>query len=1111
MTPTRGVEASFFLEASAGTGKTTQLVEQIVRCVAAGTKLASVVAVTFTHAAAGEMKLRLREELGKAGQSSTDLELAFVGTIHAFCARLLRERPVEAGVDPRFVELDQEAAARLFAGVFRRWVERRLSEPNPVLRRALTRLTWRDDGEGRNALLSLRNAAWSLIEWRDHPTPWARAEFDRKAALDSIIAGALEIRGMRPENRTKDPLIRDLGPVAEFAARTARAQASGVRDDDLLEANAISLLFSTRYLKKGSGFLSKEVKRDDLFNRWGRFALEIKRFQAAAEADLAATLRDELWELVELYQEAKRAAGQLDFNDLLFGARALLQNDDARRYFQTQFRRIFVDEFQDTDPVQAEVLLLLAAGDPAERDWRKGVPAPGKLFLVGDPKQSIYRFRRADVDRYLEVKALLAAAGVKQEPLQQCRRSVQPILDFVNAAFEPLMRENYLPLVGGRPAIEGQPAVIALPMPAPYGKRNFSVKAIQKCAPDAVAGFVAWLIRQSDVAGWRVVDPEAREPAKIAPEHICILFRNFTDNKKDATRDYVRALEAHGIPHMLVGSKSFHGREETVALRAALRAVEWPEDSLSVYAALRGPLFAISDELLLRFREASQALPNPSRKLPDDLDPVFEPVVSGLKFLAGLHRERNARPVAVTLTLLLEHVRAHAGFALRKGGERVLANVYRLIDLARRFEVNGATSFRAFVQFLEEESAGGETSETPLLERKSSGVTLMTAHKSKGLEFPVVILADMNAPLIRFEGGDRHVKSERGLAAQRLIGWSPQELTDNADLEMRRDTEEAWRIAYVAATRARDLLVVAATGDEIRQESWLMPLYPALYPAKGRWSNPAAAPGCDFKGKDTVLRRPVDAEPQEILRPGLHEASIGTHRVVWFDPSLLVGTPETDGGIDDEALLRPTMSEPAEGVRQYDAWRAARNQRLTDGARPEFRVRRITEVDVFPQGIADAEVEILRLESGPAPAGRPPRGRNYGDLVHGLLAQALFPPERAEIEALATVHEIGARMEASDRQQAVDIVLRTFAHPVVSSALKAQRVHREYPVTYEANGDVCEGVIDLVSFDGNRWTVLDYKTGPGDEPRYRRQIAIYGEIIRKTTAVPVRLVVLEIA
>jgi ATP-dependent helicase/nuclease subunit A len=321
MTPAREVDTSFFLEASAGTGKTTQLIDQIVRCVGAGTKLEGVVAVTFTHAAAGEMKLRLREELGKAGQSSADLELAFVGTIHAFCARLLRERPVEAGVDPRFVELDQEAAAKLFAGVFRRWVERRLSAPNPVLRRALTRLTWRDDGEGRDALAALRNAAWSLIEWRDHPTPWARPPFGRTAALDSIIAAAREIAGMRPANRAKDELVRGLAPVAEFAARVRRAEAGGVRDDDLLEADAISLLNSTRYLKKGSGFLSKQVNRDDLFNGWGRLALQIKGFQGAAEADLAAALRDELSELVDLYQKAKKTAGQLDFNDLLFCAR----------------------------------------------------------------------------------------------------------------------------------------------------------------------------------------------------------------------------------------------------------------------------------------------------------------------------------------------------------------------------------------------------------------------------------------------------------------------------------------------------------------------------------------------------------------------------------------------------------------------------------------------------------------------------------------------------------------------------------------------------------------------------------------------------------------------
>jgi ATP-dependent exoDNAse (exonuclease V) beta subunit len=204
------------------------------------------------------------------------------------------------------------------------------------------------------------------------------------------------------------------------------------------------------------------------------------------------------------------------------------------------------------------------------------------------------------------------------------------------------------------------------------------------------------------------------------------------------------------------------------------------------------------------------------------------------------------------------------------------------------------------------------------------------------------------------------------------------------------------------------------------------------------------------------------------------------------------------------------MSEPAEGIRLYEGWRSARDQRLGDAANPEFRVRRITEVDALPEGIADAEIEIMRLDS-PVTAGKPLRGRKYGDLVHALLAHALFPPDRAEIEARATTDEIGSRMDASYRQRAIDTVVRTLAHPLVSSACQAQRVHREYPVTYETNGELYEGVIDLVSFNGKRWTVIDYKTGPGDEPRYRRQIAIYGEIIRKTTAAPVRLVVLEIA
>src|SRR5262249_28296674 len=160
-----------------------------------------------------------------------------------------------------------------------------------------------------------------------------------------------------------------------------------------------------------------------------------------------------------------------------------------------------------------------------------------------------------------------------------------------------------------------------------------------------------------------------------------ILFRRFTNYGTDLTQEYVRALEARGIAHLLVGSKSFHRREEVGTIRTALRAIEWPDDELSVYAVLRGSLYAIPDDTLMRFRNAHGGF-HPMRDLPEDLDPEFEPVREAFATLKELHRRRNYRPIADTIVEALEKTRAHAGFAFRKGGERVLANVYRLTDLA---------------------------------------------------------------------------------------------------------------------------------------------------------------------------------------------------------------------------------------------------------------------------------------------------------------------------------------------------------------------------------------------------------------------------------------------
>ena len=213
---------------------------------------------------------------------------------------------------------------------------------------------------------------------------------------------------------------------------------------------------------------------------------------------------------------------------------------------------------------------------------------------------------------------------------------------------------------------------------------------------------------------------------------MCLLFRHFTSWGSDATRPYVEALEARGILHLLVGGRSFHLREEVESLRTALAAVEWPDDELSVYATLKGPLFAIGDEELVEYRQRFRRL-HPYRLPREEVGTHLQPVVDALALLRSLHGLRNYRPVEDTVNRLLAATRAHAAFVLRPWGEQALANVLRVAELARTYEAAGSISFRGFVERLREE-AEGEAPEAPIVEESSEGVRIMTVHKAKGLE-----------------------------------------------------------------------------------------------------------------------------------------------------------------------------------------------------------------------------------------------------------------------------------------------------------------------------------------------------------------------------------------
>ena len=1156
------LDSTLVVEAAAGTGKTTALVQRILQVIAHGrADIREIVAVTFTEKAAGELKLRLRQRLeieqtlaadaetaARLATAVQNLEEAHVSTIHGFCADLLRERPVEARIDPLFRVLTESQAERLFDEAFAAWFHARLDDPPEAVRRSLRRpgRGFRAGGLDEDGPMErLRRAGFDLAQWRDFRAPWTRAPFDRRGAAERLVAlvHTLADLSVNP-SYANDNLFVDTEPVRRLS-RELRAGRIGLEGPDLdgLEADLVELRRNRDFkrARKGSGAgYGRGVTRAQVLDARNELMFALDDFQQRADADLAALLHDELQICIQAYEELKRREGTLDFLDLLLKARDLVRDDAAvRRHFQERFKRIFVDEFQDTDPLQAELLILLAASDPGETDWRNASIVPGKLFIVGDPKQSIYRFRRADVAIYRQVcEQLVRGEGVRVE-LRRSFRAVPNLQRALNAAFAsafgspavsaPESRPEqapYMALEPHRPEYPHQPSVVVLPVPEPYAQRFVAPREIERSLPDAVGAYVDWLVNSS---GWRITErrnPDERVP--VEARHICILFRRFVSFGEDVTRPYVEALEARGLKHLLVGGKAFHDREEIETLRAALMAIEWPDDQLSVFATLRGALFAISDEDLLEYHYlCGQQGRREGRfhpfSIPASLPSGLQHVADALKMLGGLHKTRNRVPVADTIARLLEETRAHVGFVLRPGGEQALANVLHVAELARQYELDGGMSFRGFVDVLQDAASGGQAAEAPILEEGSDGVRLMTVHKAKGLEFPVVVLADLTARLTPFDAG-RFVDAERQLCALRIGGWLPKEVIDNRDVELGLERAEGERVAYVAATRARDLLIVPAVGDEPYDEGWVSPLNAAIYPDDNRRRIQAVAVGCPaFTSKDTVLDRP-DGDPATPLTvcPGLHAIdapdSGPSHDVVWWAPSdLTLGVQAPFGLRRDDLIVRDV---PAATLRRYlDDYHRWRDGRIADTAaasRPSIAVSTATEaaLAVVPPELAAIDVAVESVGNG----NRPARGVRFGTLVHALLADMpLEPTAGSVLPALAEAHGRVVGATATEVASAHDVVAAVREHPVMraaAAAAAAGRCYRETPVTLRLeDGSMVEGHVDLAFEAEEGFVVVDFKTDREMDralDRYQHQLRIYAAAIARATGKPARGVLMRI-
>ncbi|MEO1234833.1 MAG: UvrD-helicase domain-containing protein, partial [Myxococcota bacterium] len=820
----------------------------------------------------------------------------------------------------------------------------------------------------------------------------------------------------------------------------------------------------------GTGPYAPGLSRMDVTRTASQLRRKLEGYVRAVDAELAAALREELRAVETSYRRLLRRSGALDFADLLHLTRDLVRDQpESRRALQERFQHIMVDELQDTDPLQMELVLLLSTIDSRAKDPFTAQLAPGRLTLVGDPKQSIYGFRRADPALFARARATLVRSGGELLSLGTSHRSVTPIQALVNRAFGDLVKtDGGLPLSGGPSSQPNQPALIALPARHPVDRSGeLNREAIRRSHPSTVAAFLAWLVRESN---WQVRDLEGRRPVRASD--VCLLFRSVRHQRELATAAFEAELERQGLPSVLVGARALHNRDEIEGLLTVLHALEWPEDELMVYGALKGPFFGFTDASLWEWRRRQGSL-HPFRA-PKAGAPEDPEIRAALEVLRTLSLHRNRRSFADTLQAVLRSTRAHVGLGLRPGGGRVLDNVQSALDLAREFEESEGFSFRGFVHHLRAAADRPGSTEGTVNEEAADGIRMMTVHRAKGLEFPVVVLAD---PHQHGRGWASEVRRpEAGLMARKTAGLIPRPFLEGEAEGKRLATAEVRRLAYVAATRARDLLIVPTAGPHLpsfEQDSWLRPILKALRPRPR--AEPQAAPETASFGPESYVRTPEGRRFRSVC-PGRYVLEDGIE-VTWWDPNQLPDRPPATFGLAHERFLADGPAA-APSVERFTAWREALETRREMG-----RAAAVERVDLR-EPPSEGLGELSIVERTLAGASSRPSGQRYGQLIHRVLED--LPWDASSEGTRALVRGYGRSLEASAAEvdAASEAMEELLQDGLFERARTAARALRRHPVWMDTPEGVVDGVLDLLFEETDGWVAVDFVTAYGaDEGR----------------------------
>ena len=826
------LDSTMMVEAGAGSGKTTSLVNRMAALIGDGkATIQKISAVTFTRKAASELRERFQIELEKRFQESVneqkerygsalaDLEQVFVGTIHSFCARLLRERPVEAGIDPAFEEMD-EIEDRILQDEF--WQE------------YLIKLLY-EEGDALGILHDLDVNSRELREIYHTLVLYPEVKvFTKEVAVPDIKNEREELKGFLSyagENLPK--IMPEKGwDSVQNAIMDGKRMLGALNLEDMRDFFRILSIFEKNMKVTLNRWPSNPIAKDiqshlDEFKEKKvlpalRQWREYRHFHLMKVAKPAA----------DLCRERRREKSTLNFQDLLMNTSQMLRdNPEVRSYFKKRFTHILIDEFQDTDPIQAEVMLYLTGTDLKERDWHNLKPEKGSLFIVGDPKQSIYRFRRADIDTYTCVKEIIKKSGGLIVELKSNFRSVQSIGEWLNPIFKekfPGEGSKYqAPFSELQMVIEDEPKTISGIRKITISKKlwNRSEDIVEEDA-ERIASWIRYALDGKITLARTDNEKKSGLDERPVPSDFLILLRN-----RKMIPKYAGKLEEFGIPFEVSGGNAFKNASGLREVIKILKAISEPDSTVDLVSALRGLFFGISDDMLYRFKKGGGRFSFYScvpEALESDVKNIFKDTFDKFKTYKEWSR---LLPPSVAIEKIIEDIGLIPYLLADEMGGSQTGNILKVIEFLQHLDIEGQADFISVVEDLDALLAEGEMDEIDISHGSLKAVRIMNLHKAKGLEAPVVFLANpsgksdhMIKSLIQRQGTDAvgyfAITNKKGEYNKDYLiaippGWGEFE----SEEQHYADSEED-RLLYVASTRAKNLLVISTYPDNQNISHW---------------------------------------------------------------------------------------------------------------------------------------------------------------------------------------------------------------------------------------------------------------------------------------------------